>query len=361
MPIEILSRAGRFLVMAVFSFSEASASAAPSIFTNTVAGLHSALALTEALQCALHSALISWRPGDLAGALEAFISTLHLPEQVPLHSPAAFISQLAEQEPLHVPLHCASTLPLHLPSQVPAHLPLLSLPSHLPAQSPSHLPEMSALQSPLHSPLHVPSQVAEASTVHLPSHLAPHSPLTSPPSQVTFASPGLILASHLAAQSHGRVHRRFALRRLDIEDDLALDLGLELANQLGGDVASGFRLLARAVFLRLQIVVFGAEILGQVATGRDDFAFDVSRDGLHVSTSSQRCFDFAFELTLEAKVRAHDRRSVSDVRGATARSSRHIWHGRHTARHFAAVDQERDARDEHRRHDFGRKASASFG
>src|SRR6185369_4226671 len=95
----------------------------------------------------------------------AFISTLHLPEQVPLHSPVAFISQLTEQEPLHWPLHCASTLPLHLPSQVPAHLPLAFLPSHL------------------------------------PSHLAPHSPLTSPPSQLTFASPDLILASHLAAQS----------------------------------------------------------------------------------------------------------------------------------------------------------------
>src|SRR3954463_5289349 len=157
MPIETLSRSGRFLVSVALSLVEASASAAPSTFTNTVAGLHSALPLTEALQCALHSALIS---GGLTSPLHlgAFISTLHLPEQVPLHSPAAFISQLAEQEPLHWPLHCASTLPLHLPSQVPAHLPLAFLPSHLPSQSPSHLPEMSARQSPLHSPLQLPSQ-----------------------------------------------------------------------------------------------------------------------------------------------------------------------------------------------------------
>src|SRR5687768_6933764 len=98
MPTETLSKAGRFLVRAALSFMAASASAAPSILTITCGGLHSALPLTSASQLALHSALIS---GGLTVPLHfgAFISTLHLPEQVPLHSPAAFISQLAEHEP----------------------------------------------------------------------------------------------------------------------------------------------------------------------------------------------------------------------------------------------------------------------
>ncbi len=47
----------------------------------------------------------------------------------------------------------------------------------------------------------MPSQVAPAVMEQEPEHSAPHSPDSSPPSQLTSALPGSTLASHEAAQS----------------------------------------------------------------------------------------------------------------------------------------------------------------
>src|SRR6185369_11445315 len=177
MPMVTLSSAGRFFSSAALTLAAAAASAAASILADTTAGLHSTLPFTSALQCALHSALIS---GGLTSPLHfgSLNSTLQPPEQVPSHLPLALTEQVALHSPLHSALHTASALPVHLPSQVPAHLPLVFLPSHLPSQVPSHLPEISPVHSPLQVPPQVPSHLAPASSSQVPSHLASHLPLS---------------------------------------------------------------------------------------------------------------------------------------------------------------------------------------
>ena len=156
----------------------------------TAAGLHSAFAFAPSLAShfALQSALICG----------GFISPVHLgavivaeqpPLHVPLHEAAALNLQLPPQLPLHrAPPTCAS----HLPSQVPLQdAPLDVLPSHLPLHLPLHEPFIWAS----HEPWQVPSHFAAALRSHEPVHCALHVPESFPGSHSTLASPGLMVAS----------------------------------------------------------------------------------------------------------------------------------------------------------------------
>ena len=194
MPIATLRTSGRFFSSVALRFSNAFASAAPVAAKPTWAGVHSILAETLESQCALQSALIF---GGVTSPVHfgAFISTVHLPVQVPSHLAEA----LSLQSPPHLPLHSPWTLPpSHLPSQVPAQdAPFESLPSHLPL----HLPEQEPLISASHVPLQVPSHFAPACTSQEPSQFASHLPESLPGSHSTFALPPESDASHLPAQS----------------------------------------------------------------------------------------------------------------------------------------------------------------
>src|SRR5262245_32242283 len=107
---------GRFFSSAAWYFAATAASAAPSMRSTTLAGLHCSLPFTCASQCALHSALIS---GGFTSPehFGAFISAVHEPLHVPSHFALAFSSHVPPHLPLHSPLAFAS----HLPSHVPLH------------------------------------------------------------------------------------------------------------------------------------------------------------------------------------------------------------------------------------------------
>src|SRR4051812_21469192 len=93
MPIATLRIAGRCFSTVTLNCSATFASAAPVTRSATIAGVHSALACTSMLQCALQSALIS---GGFTSPvhLGSLNSALHLPVQVPSHLADALILQL---------------------------------------------------------------------------------------------------------------------------------------------------------------------------------------------------------------------------------------------------------------------------
>src|SRR6185369_6234763 len=125
-----------------------------------------------------------------------------------------------------------------------------------------------------------------------------------------------------SAVSHG-VDGGVANRGFDVHLELGAGLGLDLAQDLHGHVAGRFRLLAGAVFFRLQISVAGAQVFGQIAARGGDLGFDVRADLLQICAGRECALRFAFELTLEAEVRVHDGAGVCDVRRAAAGNTRH--------------------------------------
>src|SRR6478752_6573475 len=133
---------------------------------------------------------------------------------------------------------------------------------------------------------------------------------------------GLDVGVALAGAVSHRVDGGATNRRLDVDLELHAGLGLDLAEDLHGGGARCVRLLAGALFLRLQVRVGRAQVFGEIAACGSDLRFDVRADLLQMSAGGERAFRLALELTLEPKVGVHDCICVCDVRRTTAGNTR---------------------------------------